>query len=1124
MAQPSQSRSVKKAVAKKTAEKSSASRTSLSRVQKPRPRRRQRERPVRLSTSILLRKFAELSVMAAFIGAAFAYQLSLPDRALEAIHGWMVSANGGSIPGPVRLPREPLAVVLKDLMPFLSAGKPIRTSSGVPLADGGFIRFYGSLPVLELKALVWLLIAGIGVGAYACGRGWEKAVGVNVFPPDPSPRPLWKNPWRLIPMLAGVLFLGWALVSFLPVGPGWPPPVPDAVVEVLASGTDEGVDTSSGGFQQSMLAWLMVACGLAFLVMAEDVIRTRRLVYKILGMIFGVGVVAALVSILVEADAPVFRSVWIQWGDADYRNDVGGFIGHNTAVSSFLMAPLLIAWTLFASARRRMKMQVALAACMALMCTTIIMAQSRAVVPILGAVFVALVYLLARRASIRPSIRFLVGVPLALFVLVTVQFVPHKANPFYRENLPLAQRIRHMSGEHLLTETRLRILLCSLPSVAEHPIGGTGWGSFHYVYPQVQGEYYRDRPRSRILPTPKKTFRAHNEYLQTLFETGGVGLALALAGVVTMLMAGWRHMRHSFRQRHIALQIAVFLGICALLMHAVFDFPLRVAPLACTLVLLLAVWSAGDRLWVIRTKGLEERRADAESGTDARMLHLSGAREIRMEMKLRREKRRGGGFNPLAALWIAGAACAFAAVAAGGMAAATWFGSAVSVQRAGNAIGNWTAPGQSQNRALMAEALDATGIATRLSPFNGEALFKEAQARQYLATDLIQERADLERLGGVPQQQLDARVREAADMIRGSFFAADRSMTQYYYHGSWRVRGFCEYLAFTISRRTGDIDKAMKSMAQAVAMNPGDFETARLLIDWKEQWERPVDRESLLELYRSLKHFNPEYFAEQYVEPMDVLLAIGEYESGLRYAERLVEVSEGDAGAKYYARAAAFRAGRIDALAEWNRRMPSEEDGDAELYRAYQLLAEGNVEAAQRELAAIPRDNPLARSVGAATGICIDIDRARRAGDASDVDRLVSDLMEMAAQEPSIPFESVRVLESCFGDYETAQEIMRRTVAVSANTDPFTPKALLAYLLAKPYDEKLNRILADRAEAIRAGETPPALGDGAVRDALGEALRLNHEAMAVCMSKPGREALDRRIRALEALLFAGPPK
>jgi len=578
------------------------SRTSALRVSKVLRRRRRVRPPDRISVPILLRKFCELAVMAGLIGAAFAYQFMLPDGWGSVFAGWIAEANGGAA-APT-----PLATFLTDLAPGLSA----------------------SLPILELKSTVWLLVAAILVAVHALARLYEVAARRPVFAPDLSPVRGWRNPWRTIPIVAGVLFMGWGLLSFSPATAlEWAPRMPLEAAEATGS------TTGQAGLYQSTVSWTQVAMGLAFLLAAEDVIRTRRYVYKLLGLILGLGVVAAVVSIAVQAKFPPLYAVWIKWSSGDYRNDVGGIIGHNTAVSSFAMAPMLIAWTMLMSTPpERRVVRGLLAGCLATMALLLVMAQSRAVIPIVFMAFVALMLLLARRASLKPGLRFLAAVPLAMLALLATQFIDHPANPLFRRNLPLAERLKHMTVEHLHTETRLRMLVVSIPVIRDHALRGTGWGTFHYVVPTAQGDYYAANPESTILPTPKKSFHAHNEYLQTLVETGAVGLCLALVGAGTIVVAGWRSMRQSFRQRHIALQLAVFASICALLMHCFFDFPLRVAPLACTLTVLLAIWSAGDRLWVIHTRQLAERPLGGMSAPEAGVANYSAVREVRAARRI----------------------------------------------------------------------------------------------------------------------------------------------------------------------------------------------------------------------------------------------------------------------------------------------------------------------------------------------------------------------------------------------------------------------------------------------------------------------------------------------------------
>src|SRR5690606_312181 len=141
------------------------------------------------------------------------------------------------------------------------------------------------------------------------------------------------------------------------------------------------------------------------------------------GLILGLGVVAALVALMAHAGMPGLSAIWVKWGPSNYRNDMAGFIGHNTALSSFLMAPMLLAWTLLMAHGSRMPGwgKALVAGAMSVMAAALIMAQSRAVIPILLAGFVVLIWQLARRAALRPVLAFWVAIPLVLAVLVLSQ-------------------------------------------------------------------------------------------------------------------------------------------------------------------------------------------------------------------------------------------------------------------------------------------------------------------------------------------------------------------------------------------------------------------------------------------------------------------------------------------------------------------------------------------------------------------------------------------------------------------------------------------------------------------------------------------------------------------------------
>lgn len=795
------------------------------------------EPPVRLSAALLLRKGTELLILSAFIGTVLAYTFQVPTPWMERLYGAAVQLNDGVQPtgrwnlgsAPV-VEGEPGREVARD-----------RFFAGLlwdfePLLSNG-------LPVLETKTTVWLLFALMAVFCHALARLYESICKRQVFPPDRRSK-RWK--WRRgLPVICIPAFLGWSALSLSPLGWGPEPPV-DA--------TPFGNAVGPAGGYHSIVALLQVAIALVFFLTVEDVLRTRRFVYKIIGAFLGLGVFSALVAILVHGGAPFLSTIWIKWGEGAYRNDVAGLIGHNTAMASFLVAPILIGLAGFVSLRKRMPVgwRVLCGAAIAVMVLVVLMAQSRAVVPILVVATVALAFSLARRAGVRYSIGSVVGVSLILGGLVLTQFVPHPANPLYRRAMPPAERLQHMSFERLKTETRLRILVCSVPQVLSAPLHGAGWGSFQYVYPEVQGRYYRENPRSRIAPTSRRTMRAHNEYLQTAFEVGAVGLGIGLAGLIAVLASGWRSLRGSINQRHTALQIGIWLAILALLVHAGVDFPLRVAPLACSLVLLLAVWSAGDRLWVAPTPPLDERPARRLPAAE---------RPSRAELP---RVRRG------AAAMVVAIGIAFAGVyTAAGARALDWYTSASLLQSGINATNtfrlNYDSPAGPE---MLNQAARRLNLANRLSPLNGHVLYQRANASMLAGNALSGEIRRLEREAG-PDDPRTRGMRDAAiSELVGAVDDIALALNEFRFHGVYRDRGQVHYLLSTLGRTPAErgtfYQVAVRDMQQAVDMNPGDPSALSTLLDWRERMGAPGTE--LLELRQKFYHFHPGIFTRRVMD------------------------------------------------------------------------------------------------------------------------------------------------------------------------------------------------------------------------------------------------------------------
>ncbi|MDX2175511.1 MAG: O-antigen ligase family protein [Candidatus Sumerlaeia bacterium] len=453
------------------------------------------------------------------------------------------------------------------------------------------LQFYlgGFAPVLEMKFFAWAACTVLLLPFLFFGVCLERLKVARVFEfaaPDASRRAL-----RWAVRLSALGFLAWSALSLRL----WPPEfVPDFA---LPQGLP---DSGGGGFFHSLTALLQVAAGLAFYFCAEFLLRSRLLAYKAVGLLISVGVLCAAVSALQHVAPGLLDGFWVRFVEADHRNALGSFIGHNTGLSSFLIAPtLLLAALLFGTRNSSERwMRAAIVGALGLIGYVLVLAQSRAVVPILVLCLLLFRMLAWRFSLLRVPRHYILGGLALAAVLVVSQLVVSDLNPLARRDITITQRLNDVSGERLLAETRLRILAIGIPMVLDAPLLGHGFGAFQYIYPDWQGAYFEEHPRSLLAPTALRSFHAHNEYLQTMIETGAVGLGLALAGLFAALRLGWLAMGSTLTPTRTILQAGIFAAALGLLLHAGADFPLRIPPLAMTLAVLLAMLSSGDQLWL----------------------------------------------------------------------------------------------------------------------------------------------------------------------------------------------------------------------------------------------------------------------------------------------------------------------------------------------------------------------------------------------------------------------------------------------------------------------------------------------------------------------------------------------
>ncbi|MFZ1932557.1 MAG: O-antigen ligase family protein [Thermoguttaceae bacterium] len=154
--------------------------------------------------------------------------------------------------------------------------------------------------------------------------------------------------------------------------------------------------------------------------------------------------------------------------------------------------------------------------------------------------------------------------------------------------------LKRLDGDGSRTDTRRNIWTNTVKAASHHLLLGTGVGSFGEVYPR-----YSDKP----ITNGTEPTHAENGYLQVLLETGIVGLALVLTGMIAC--AAWcvGGMKASVSTRSRVCAAAIAASLAALAAHSLVDF-VWYAPALTAIAAILAACAMRIRQMV----GEEERR------------------------------------------------------------------------------------------------------------------------------------------------------------------------------------------------------------------------------------------------------------------------------------------------------------------------------------------------------------------------------------------------------------------------------------------------------------------------------------------------------------------------------------
>jgi len=285
-------------------------------------------------------------------------------------------------------------------------------------------------------------------------------------------------------------------------------------------------------------AWACLAA--VFYALAAERCRNRKFMARGLASIAITGVAVAALSVLQLAGPgqllfPRF---------AGNPQIMYSTFGNDSIVAGYLVVagPLLVAYVLVESRRR---MAAAAMGATLLVTYTLLALQTRGawIALVLAAVCVlgTLVFT-DRRALAGKALR-----PLAITVCALVVFAVVQATVLGTATggTTLIERVRStFDRSQPGVADRVKMALAAGHIIMDHPVAGTGAGTFGFLAPRYQGEVYEEHDAAAMfIPSQEHPFSVHNEYVQTVAEMGLPGLVAMLvllvsgAGAVTRV---WR--------------------------------------------------------------------------------------------------------------------------------------------------------------------------------------------------------------------------------------------------------------------------------------------------------------------------------------------------------------------------------------------------------------------------------------------------------------------------------------------------------------------------------------------------------------------------------------------------------
>jgi len=272
------------------------------------------------------------------------------------------------------------------------------------------------------------------------------------------------------------------------------------------------------------------------------------------------------------------------WKGNIARQQVFGLFGNVNYFAEYMIVPLPLAISLFFAVRNRTHKILLLIGILA-MGGSLILTFTRGSYLAIGisSLFMFFLYLASRGKGFIKEHKKIFILILALIILITFLFaIPNPLNKPGTVISKIKSRIsisQFTKGSSL--KRRIAIWKFTGMMIKDHPLLGSGLGAFKYNSLSYQAKFFNQGENRRLYPYGIAD-KVHNEYLQLGAELGLLGLGIFLWLIISYFRYGVRVLKKLKDKYKQGIVIGLMGGVVAVLIDAIFGFPLH---LPSTLVL-----------------------------------------------------------------------------------------------------------------------------------------------------------------------------------------------------------------------------------------------------------------------------------------------------------------------------------------------------------------------------------------------------------------------------------------------------------------------------------------------------------------------------------------------------------